>query len=84
MWQTSPRQRETKKRCRQPPAEGPPPDGAFVLDDAAGIGAVVGLAQGNKCPRCFRILPEVAANGGPGNEICGRCADAVEAHESAA
>jgi isoleucyl-tRNA synthetase len=64
--------------------EGPPPDGAFVLDDAAGIGAVVGLAQGNKCPRCFRILPEVAANGGPGNEICGRCADAVEAHESAA
>ena len=64
-------------------SEGVPPDGAFGLDDVAGIGAVAGHADGNKCPRCFRILPEVALDGASGAEICGRCADAVEAHESA-
>ena len=63
--------------------EGAPPDGAFVLEDVASIGTLVGHADGGKCPRCFRILPEVAADDGPGAEICGRCADAVEAHESA-
>ena len=35
--------------------------------------AAVALASGNKCARCWRVLPEVKAEG----EICNRCADAV-------
>jgi isoleucyl-tRNA synthetase len=42
-------------------------------------GVTVGFesAEGEKCERCFKVLPEVGANSDwPG--ICGRCADAVE------
>ena len=65
-------------------SEAAPPEDAFVLDDVRGVGAVIGRASGGKCPRCFRILPEVAVDDGPGAEICGRCTGAVEAHERAA
>ena len=57
--------------------QGSAPDGAFVLEDVPGVGAVPGLAEGGKCQRCWKVLPEVAAEGTPGPEICGRCEDAV-------
>ena len=57
----------------------PPPAGAFVIDEPrlAGVGVVPGTAAGQKCERCWRVLPEVGTFGHPG--VCGRCADAVDA-----
>ncbi len=57
--------------------QGSAPNGAFVLEDVPGVGAVPGLAEGGKCQRCWKFLPEVAAEGAPGPDICGRCEDAV-------
>jgi len=61
---------------------GDAPDGAFRLDDVAGVAVVPVLAVGDKCERCWRVLPEVGGRPeAPGT--CGRCADAV-AHGRAA
>jgi isoleucyl-tRNA synthetase len=53
-------------------ASGEAPAGAFTLADVAGAGVVPAAAPGEKCERCWRVLPEVS---GPG--ICPRCAAAV-------
>ena len=37
------------------------PADAFKLDDVAGVGVVPGLAQGQKCQRSWKILPEVGS-----------------------
>jgi isoleucyl-tRNA synthetase len=57
-------------------ADGPPPAGAFTLPDVPEIGVVVGLAEGGKCERCWRVLPEVT---GPAERpgLCRRCAAVV-------
>ena len=74
--------------------EGAPPAGAFALDEVPGIAVVSGLAEGRKCARCWRVLPDVgavddagAAGAAPGasgasdlGDLCGRCVDAVAAH----
>jgi isoleucyl-tRNA synthetase len=39
-----------------------PPEGAFTLPDVPGVGVVVKLAQGRKCARSWRILPDVGAD----------------------
>ena len=63
--------------------EGDAPEGAFTLEDVAGVGIVPAPAEGEKCERCWRVLPEVGANAdAPG--VCGRCADAVAASRAAA
>ncbi len=54
---------------------GPAPDHAFRLDDTPHVGVVVESATGEKCPRCWRVLPEVTAAA----VLCGRCSDAVSA-----
>jgi isoleucyl-tRNA synthetase len=54
-----------------------PPEGAFVLPDVSGVGAVIEMARGEKCQRCWRVLPEVGTVPGHG-DLCRRCADAVE------
>ncbi len=62
--------------------EGEAPEGAFRLDDVAGVAVVPALADGGKCERCWRVLPEVGRRPeAPGT--CERCADAV-AHSRAA
>jgi isoleucyl-tRNA synthetase len=38
------------------------PEGAFTLPDVAGVGVIVKLAQGTKCARSWRILPDVGAD----------------------
>ena len=53
---------------------GPAPEGAFRLDDVADVAVVPRLAGGDKCARCWKVLPEVAASA---DSLCGRCASAV-------
>jgi isoleucyl-tRNA synthetase len=63
-------------------SEGPAPDGAFTLDDVADVGVVVSSAEGAKCERCWRVLPEVGSDSRY-PDVCVRCADAVGHVESA-
>jgi isoleucyl-tRNA synthetase len=63
--------------------EGPPPPEAFTLPDFEGIGVVPALAEGEKCARCWKVLPDVG-NDPAAPEVCGRCADAVQDHPVAA
>ncbi len=46
---------------------------AFTLDDVKGVAAVTNIAEGEKCERCWMVLPEVAEHG----ELCKRCDEAV-------
>jgi len=57
-------------------ADGPR-DGAFALDDVAGVQVVFAPAEGDKCARCWKILPDVGQHAHPG--VCGRCDDALGA-----
>ena len=52
------------------------PEGAFVLEDVPGVATVPARAEGEKCPRCWRVLAEVGSGAGKA-EVCRRCADAV-------
>ncbi len=57
---------------------GDAPEGAFRMEEADDIGVISSLADGNKCERCWQVLPEVGTIEGH-EDICRRCADAVEA-----
>ncbi|MDE1931643.1 MAG: isoleucine--tRNA ligase, partial [Alphaproteobacteria bacterium] len=60
-----------------------PPASAFTLPDVPGVAVVVERAPGDKCARCWRVLPEVG--GDPTYaDLCRRCADAVGARGEAA
>jgi isoleucyl-tRNA synthetase len=54
--------------------EGTAPDGAFTLADVPDVAVSVMPAEGEKCQRCWRVLPEVAATEAA---LCHRCAEAV-------
>ena len=52
--------------------------GTFKLPDVSSVGVCVTQAEGEKCERCWRVLPEVGAD--PAHpDLCRRCADAVAA-----
>jgi len=54
------------------------PEGAFTLPEVEGVGVRIHLAEGEKCQRCWKVLPEVGSvSAHP--DLCGRCADAVDA-----
>ncbi len=55
--------------------ENPADPSAFRLGEQPGIAVTISRAEGDKCGRCWRVLPEVPEDGG----LCGRCKDAVEA-----
>ena len=57
-------------------ADGDAPADAFSLPDTDGIQVVIKSADGEKCARCWKVLPEVGADDGH-DELCGRCAAAV-------
>jgi len=57
------------------------PDGAFAMADVPGIAVTVALASGEKCQRCWRVLPEVTTIAAH-PDLCGRCADAVDHHHA--
>ena len=40
----------------------PATEGAFRLDDTASVAVVPALAEGNKCARSWKILPEVGTD----------------------
>ena len=55
---------------------GEGPSESFRLPDVAGVAVVSGLAEGQRCERCWKVLPEV---GGHGKPLCLRCEEAVAA-----
>ncbi|KPQ06705.1 MAG: isoleucyl-tRNA synthetase IleS [Rhodobacteraceae bacterium HLUCCA12] len=54
----------------------PAPAEAFRLPEVPGIGVVFEKAAGQKCQRCWKILPDVGTHKHPGT--CKRCNDALE------
>jgi isoleucyl-tRNA synthetase len=63
--------------------EKAPPGDAFTIPEVPGIGVKVAPADGEKCERCWRVLPDVGLdNALP--ETCGRCADVVRTLRPAA
>jgi isoleucyl-tRNA synthetase len=62
---------------------GQGPDDAYRLDEVPGVAVAPGLADGQKCQRCWQVLPEVGRDP-QAPETCARCADAVHALGAAA
>ena len=62
--------------------EGNAPEGAFTIDDVTGVGVVPALAQGNKCQRSWKILPEVGSDADY-PDLCPRDAAAMREIEAA-
>jgi isoleucyl-tRNA synthetase len=54
------------------------PANAFTLEDVRGVGVVVELAEGQKCGRCWKILPEVGEQREP--DLCKRCDEVIHDH----
>lgn len=48
---------------------------AFRLDEVPGVAVASATATGEKCARCWKILPDVGTHAAPG--VCGRCAEVV-------
>jgi len=53
----------------------PLPDTAFRLPEVAGVGVEFERAEGEKCQRCWKILPDVGTHSHAG--VCGRCDTAL-------
>ncbi len=53
----------------------PSPAEAFRLPEVEGVGVVFEQAEGEKCQRCWKILPDVGRHGHAG--VCGRCDSAL-------
>ncbi|GGL59621.1 isoleucine--tRNA ligase [Wenxinia marina] len=49
----------------------PAPQDAFRAEGVADVAVVFAPADGEKCQRCWKILPDVGAHAHPG--VCGRC-----------
>jgi isoleucyl-tRNA synthetase len=56
--------------------KGEGPEGAYRLEDVPGVAVVTSLAEGEKCQRCWQVLPDVGSVAGA-DDLCGRCAEAV-------
>ncbi len=54
---------------------GDAPEGAWTSDDVAGVAVVFAKAEGEKCARCWKVLPDVGTHAHPA--VCKRCDDAV-------
>ena len=51
------------------------PEAAFRLEEVPGVAVVFDKAKGEKCQRCWKILPDVGTHAHPGT--CKRCNDAL-------
>ena len=57
---------------------GAGPEGAYRLEDVPQVAVLPVTAEGDKCQRCWKVLPEVGeSEAAPGT--CRRCAEVVEA-----
>ena len=54
---------------------GAAPEGAFTLADVAGVAVVFREAAGEKCERCWKVLPDVGTHAHAGT--CARCDEAL-------
>ena len=64
---------------------GEGPAEAFRLEDVAGVSVVPDTATGEKCQRCWMILPEVGSGEDRAHEdLCHRCEDVVSRDAGAA
>ena len=54
-------------------SSSPAPADAFRLENVADVAVGFALAEGEKCARCWKIMPEVTAAA----DICGRCHEVV-------
>ncbi len=61
---------------------GKPSDDAFHLPEVAGVAVTFHHAEGDKCARCWMVLPEVGSVT-THTDLCVRCADAVDALKGA-
>ncbi len=59
------------------------PEDAFGLSDVADVAVVIRPAEGQKCERCWQVLPEVGRHAGHPS-LCERCVGAIEDGEAAA
>lgn len=57
------------------------PEGAFTLADVPGIAVLPGLAEGGKCDRCWKVLPEIGSVADHPT-LCRRCGDAVDVFDN--
>ena len=57
----------------------PAPADAFAIEEVTGVSVVCALADGEKCQRCYKFLPDVRADAAS-SELCGRCLDAIKFH----
>ena len=55
--------------------EGEAPEGAFTLADVSGVGVTFAKAEGQKCARCWKVLPDVGTH--THEAVCGRCDSAL-------
>jgi len=53
----------------------PAPEGVFALAEVPGVAVEFEPAKGQKCERCWRVLPDVGTHKHPGT--CQRCNDAL-------
>ncbi len=53
----------------------PVPEEAFRLPEVSGVGVVFEKAEGEKCQRCWKILPDVGSHAHEG--VCHRCDNAL-------
>jgi isoleucyl-tRNA synthetase len=60
----------------------PAPENAFRLPEVEGVGVVFAEAEGEKCERCWKVLPDVGTHDHPG--LCARCDEAVSEIEAQA
>ncbi|ARN84737.1 isoleucine--tRNA ligase [Candidatus Nucleicultrix amoebiphila] len=51
------------------------PEGAYTTTDTPDLGVIVEVAKGEKCQRCWKVLPEVGQ--GKTLDLCLRCDDVV-------
>ena len=51
------------------------PNGAFTLEDVSGVAVIFAKATGEKCARCWKILPDVGSH--KHAQTCGRCSSAL-------
>jgi isoleucyl-tRNA synthetase len=59
--------------------DAPPTTGGFTVAEVPGVTVICEVADGTRCERCWRVLPEVGHSGqdGESDDLCGRCTTVI-------